>query len=113
MVTSRGPQRVELDRWLARDNAAASAATSTFAGVTIIAAITTVSGAVLRAIRFATYLRDPFRGLRRLYKPTPGRIAMYRIPTTGPMTRDLPQGADPRAWSWRAARPRRAQRPRT
>jgi hypothetical protein len=59
---------------------------------------------MLGVIRVVTYLRDPFRGLRRLHKPMPGRIAMYRIPTTGPMMRDLPQGADPRAWSWRAAR---------
>ena len=72
--------------------------------MTIIAAITTVSDAVLGVIRLAKYLRDPFRGLRRLHKPMPGRIAMYRIPTTGPMRRDLPQGADPRVWSWRAAR---------
>ena len=92
---------------------AVSAVTSTFVGVTIVAAITTVSNAVLAVIRLATYLRDPFRGLRRLHQPMPGRIAMYRIPTTGPRVRELPQGADPRAWSWRAARPRRAQRPRT
>ena len=92
---------------------AVSAVTSTFVGVTIVAAITTVSNAVLAVIRLATYLRDPFRGLRRLHQPMPGRIAMYRIPTTGPRMRELPQGADPRAWSWRAARPRRAQRPRT
>jgi len=87
--------------------AAASAVASTFVGVTIVAAITTVSDAVLGVIRLATYFRDPFRGLRRLHKPMPGRITMYRIPATGPTTRDLPQGADPRAWSWRAARPRR------
>ena len=93
---------------------AVSAVTSTFVGVTIVAAITTVSNAVLAVIRLATYLRDPFRGLRRLHQPMPGRIAMYRIRGTGPMTRQqFPQGADPRAWSWRAARPRRVQRPRT
>ena len=85
---------------------AASAGTSTFVGVTIVAAITTISEAVLRVIRLVTYLRDPFRGLRRLHKPLLGHTAMYRIPTTGSPTRDLPQGADPRAWSWRAARPR-------
>ena len=78
--------------------------------MTIVAAITTISDAVLGVIRLATYLRDPFRGLRRLYKPMLGRIVVYRIPTTGPTTRDLPQGADPRAWSWRATRPRRVQR---
>jgi hypothetical protein len=77
--------------------------------VTIVAAITTISDAVLSVIRLATYVRDPFRGLRRLHKPMPGRITMYRIPTTDPTTRDLPQGADPRAWSWRAARPNRVQ----
>jgi len=85
-----------------------SAVTSSVVGVRIVAAITTVSGAVLGVIRLATYLRDPLRGLRRLHKPMPERISMYRIPqipTTGLTTRDLPQGADPRAWSWRA-RPR-------
>jgi hypothetical protein len=88
------------------ETVAASAGTSTFVGVTIVAAISTISEAVLAVIRLATYLRDPFRGLRRLHKPLLGHISMYRIPTTGATTRDLPQGADPRAWSWRAARPR-------
>jgi hypothetical protein len=92
---------------------AASAVTSTFVGVTIVAAITTVSDAVLGVIRLAMHLRDPFGWLRGLHKPMPGRIAMYRIPTTGPTTRDLPQGGDPRAWSWKAARSRRVRRPRT
>ena len=92
---------------------AASAVTSNFVGVTIVAAITTISDAVLGVIRLATHFRDPFRGLRRLHKPMPGRITLYWIPTTDPTTRDLPQGADPRAWSWRAARPRRVQRRRT
>jgi len=91
---------------------AASAVTSTFVGVTIVAAITTVCDVVLGVLRLATYLRNPFRGLRRLHKPMHGRIAMYRIPTIGRTTRDLPQGADPRAWSWRAPRPRHVQ-PRT
>lgn len=84
-----------------------SAVTSTFVGrVKIIAAITTVGDAVDGVIRLATYLRDPFRGLRRFLKPTTARITMYRIPATGDSSdKHLPQGADPRAWSWRAARP--------
>ncbi len=101
-----------IPRLFALTHVEASAVTSTFVGVTIVAAITTISDAVLGVIRLATYLRDPFRGLRRLHKPMPGRITMYRIPTTGSATRDLPQGADPRAWSWRAVRPRHVQRPR-
>ncbi len=102
-----------IPRLFALTHVEASEVTSTFVGVTIVAAITTISDAVLGVIRLATYLRDPFRGLRRLHKPMPGRITMYRIPTTGSATHDLPQGADPRTWSWRAARPRRVQRPRT
>ena len=76
--------------------------------MTIVAAITTISDAVLGVIRLATYLRDPFRGLRRFLKPTPARISMYRIPAAGDVSaKDLPQGVDPRAWSWRAQRPHR------
>jgi hypothetical protein len=81
--------------------------------VTIIAAIAAISDAVLGVIRLATYLRDPFRGLRQWRRPITGRIAMYRIPATGRVTRErFPQGSDPRAWSWRAG-PRRVWRSRT
>jgi hypothetical protein len=74
--------------------------------VKIIAAITRVTDAVLGMLRLAAYVRDPFQGLRRFLQPTRARIAMYRIPAAGDVTdKHLPQGADPRAWSWRA-RPR-------
>ncbi len=83
---------------------------STFVDVKFIAAITTVSDAVLDMIRFVTYLRDPFRRLRRWHKPITVSIAMYRIPAPGDLTGEhFPQGADPRAWSWRAVRTHRVQ----
>jgi hypothetical protein len=75
--------------------------------VKIIAAITRVTDAVLGMLRLAAYLRDPFRGMRRFLKPTTARIAMYRIPADDVTDKHLPQGADPRAWSWRAAKPHR------
>jgi len=74
--------------------------------VKVIAAMTTVIDAVLGLIRLAAYVRDPFRGrLRGFLKPTTARIAMYRIPAAGDIAdQHLPQGADPRAWLWQAAR---------
>jgi hypothetical protein len=76
--------------------------------VKAVAAITRVTDAVLGMLRLAAYLRDPFRGMRRFRKPTTARIAMYQIPAAGDVTdKHLPQGADPRAWSWRAAKPHR------
>ena len=79
--------------------------------VRIVAAITMVSDALLGVIRLATCFRDPFRGLRgRWRSPATVRIAMYRMPAAGHMTGErFVQGADPRSWSWRAARPHRVE----
>jgi hypothetical protein len=67
---------------------AVSAVTSTFVGVTIVAAITTVTNAVLAVSRLVAYLRDPFRGLRRLHKPVPGRIPVL-VERLHPPPRDV------------------------
>lgn len=65
--------------------------------------------AMLRALETAGHVYASIATLkRRSQKPRAARVyspAKYRMYTMNPTIRDLPYGADPGAWGWRAAVP--------